>query len=122
MKPPSLRFRSLQARIIVLFLLLLLTVQVASYTFIRSTISTNARRHAQAEVTVGERVSKRLLAQNGQRLVQAAQAMANEFTLREALATRDQPSITSLLRRHTSRVGADFVLLRGNDGRLLAVC
>ena len=119
MKLPALRFRSLQARIIVLFLLLLLTVQVASYTFIRSTISTNARRHAQAEVTVGERVSKRLLAQNGQRLVQAAQAMANDFTLREALATRDQPSITSVLRRHTSRVGADLVMLMGNDGRLL---
>ena len=119
MKLPALRFRSLQARIIVLFLLLLLTVQVASYTFIRNTISTNARRHAQAELTVGERVSKRLLAQNGQRLVQAAQAMANDFALREALATRDQPSITSLLRRHTSRVGADFVMLMGSDGRLL---
>jgi len=120
MRSSVLRLRSLQSRIIALFLLLILTVQLASYTYIQESISTNARRHAQAEILVGERITKRLLNQSGQRLVQTAQAIANDFALREALATRDEPSLASLLRRHGSRGGVDLATLIGPDGRLMA--
>ena len=56
MNLPALRFRSLQARIVIVFLLLLLTVQVAGYAFIQNAILANARRHAQDELAVGARV------------------------------------------------------------------
>ena len=117
MIPPIFRFRSLQARIVVVFLALLLTVQVAGYALIQGAITDNARRHAQDELAVGERVFKRLLAQSAQRLTQAAQALANDFALREALATRDQPAIGAILRRHPDRAGADFAMLMRRDGQ-----
>ncbi len=120
MNLPSLRFRSLQTRIVVVFLLLLLTVQLAGYTFIHSAITDNARRHAQNELAVGERVFNRLLAQNNLRLTQAAQALAADFALREAVATRDRPAIAGILRRHPERSGADLAMVVGTDGRLLA--
>jgi len=117
---PALRFRSLQARIVVVFLALLLTVQVAGYTFIHSAITDNARLHAQDELTVGERVFNRLLAQNAQRLTQAAEALAGDFALREAVAMRDRPAIAAILRRHPERARADLAMLVGTNGRLLA--
>ena len=120
MKPPAFRFRSLQARIVVVFLALLLTVQVAGYAFIHNAITDNARRHAQAELAVAERVFGQLLAQSAQRLAQAAQALGGDFALREAVATRDRPAIASILRRHHERVSADLAMVIGANGRLLA--
>ena len=120
MNLPALRLRSLQARIVVVFLVLLLTVQVAGYAFIHGAITDNARRHAQDELAVGERVFNRLLAQSNLRLTQTAQALAADFALREAVATGDRPAIGAILRRHPERAGADLAMLVGTNGRLLA--
>jgi diguanylate cyclase (GGDEF)-like protein len=117
---PAFRLRSLQARIVVVVLGLLLTVQVAGYTFIHNAITDNARRHSQDELAVGERVFNRLLAQSNLRLAQTAQALATDFALREAIATGDQPAIAAILRRHPERAGADLAMLVGTNGRLLA--
>jgi diguanylate cyclase (GGDEF)-like protein len=120
MNLPTLRFRSFQTRIVVVFLVLLLTVQLAGYTFIHNAITDNARRHAQDELAVGERVFNRLFAQNNLRLAQTAQALAADFALREAVATRDRPAIAAILGRHPERSGADLAMVVGSDGRLLA--
>ncbi len=120
MNLPTLRFRSLQTRIVVVFLVLLVTVQLAGYTFIHNAITDNARRHAQDELAVGERVFNRLLAQSNLRLTQTAQALAADFALREAVATRDRPAIAAILRRHPERSGADLAMVVATDGRLLA--
>jgi len=110
-------FRSLQARIVVVFLALLLTVQLAGYTLIDGAITANAQRHARDELTVGERVLARLLAQDAQRLARAAEALAGDFALREALATRDQPAIAAILRRSPARAGAELALVVEPGGR-----
>jgi diguanylate cyclase (GGDEF)-like protein len=117
---PAFRFRSLQARIVVVFLALLLTVQIAGYGFIDSAITTNARRHAQDELAVSERVFNRLIAQSNLRLLQAAQALAGDFALREALATRDHAAMATILRRHPERASGDLAMLVGTDARVLA--
>ncbi len=119
MSLPAFRFRSLQARIVVVFLVLLLTVQVAGYALIEGAITGNARRNAHDDLAVGERVLQRLLAQTAQRLAQAGEVLANDFALREALATRDQPAIAAILRRQPDRAGADFALLVGRNGQPL---
>src|SRR3990172_957449 len=120
MNLPTLRFRSLQTRIVVVFLVLLLTVQLAGYAFIHNAIANNARRYARDELAVGERVFNRLLAQSNLRLTQTVQALAADFALREAVATRDRPAIAAILRRHPERSGADLTMVVGTDGRLLA--
>jgi hypothetical protein len=119
MSLPAFRFRSLQARIVVVFLVLLLTVQVAGYALIENAITGNARRHAQNELAVGARMFQRLLAQSAQRLTQAGQALAGDFALREAVATRDQAAIAAILRRQPDRASADLALLVAPSGQLL---
>jgi diguanylate cyclase (GGDEF)-like protein len=119
MSSPAFRFRSLQARIVMVFLVLLLTVQVAGYVLIENAITGNARRHAQNELAVGARVFHRLLAQSGQRLTQAGEALAGDFALREAVATRDLAAIGAILRRLPDRAGADLALLVAPNGQLL---
>ena len=119
MNLPALRFRSLQARIVIVFLLLLLTVQVAGYAFIQNAILANARRHAQDELAVGARVFERFLDQHAQRLTQTGLALAGDFALREAIATRDRTAIGAILSRHPERATADLAMLVGPDGQLL---
>jgi diguanylate cyclase (GGDEF)-like protein len=120
MSLPALGFRSLQARIVLVFIALLLAVQLAGYTSIHNAITDNARRHAQDELGVGERVFNRLLAQNTLRLLQTAQSLAADFALREALATRDEPAIAAILRRHPQGAGADLAMLVGANGQAIA--
>ena len=91
--------RSLQARIVIVFLALLLAIQVAGYGVIHRAIGANALLHAHDQLSIGERVFKRLLTQNGQRLEKAAQTVASDFALREALGTKDQASVATLIRR-----------------------
>jgi diguanylate cyclase (GGDEF)-like protein len=112
-------FRSLHARIVVVFLALLAAVQLAGYALIDGAITANAQRHARDELAVGERVLGRLLAQNAQRLARAADALAGDFALREALATRDQPAIAAILRRTPVRAEAELALVVEPGGRLL---
>ena len=114
---PMLRFRSLQARIVVVFLVLLLTVQVAGYALIDGAITGNAHRQAREDLAVGERVLQRLLAQSAQRLTGEAEALGADFALREALATRDQPAIAAILRRSALRAGAGFAMVTGPAGQ-----
>ena len=119
MSIPVLGFRSLQWRIVAVFLLLLLAVQVVGYTFIHNAITDGVRRHAHDQLAVGERVFERLLAQSSERLAVAGQALSNDFALREAIATRDKASIAAVLRRHRDRTSADLVMLFGTNGQLL---
>jgi diguanylate cyclase (GGDEF)-like protein len=117
MSVPMFRFRSLQARIVVVFLLLLLTVQVAGYALIEGAITDNARRYARDELAVGERVLQRLLAQSAQRLGRDAETLAGDFALREALATRDHAAIAAILRRSPVPAGSEFAVVVGSGGR-----
>jgi diguanylate cyclase (GGDEF)-like protein len=117
MSVPAFRFHSLQARIVALFLALLLVVQVAGYALIDGAIAGNARRHAQDDLAVGERVLERMLAQHAERLARAAEVLAGDFALREAIATRDRPAVAAILRRASVRAGAEFAAILGPGGQ-----
>ncbi len=120
MKMLALRFGSLQARIVTLFVLLFLVVQVLGFAFISRAISDNARSSLREELSVGERIFSRQLAQNGQRLIQAANILSADFAFREAIATNDEETITSALRNHGNRIKSDVMMLVGLDGKVVA--
>ena len=120
MKLPKLRFGSLQARIVTLFVLLFLVVQVLGFAFITRAISDNARSSLREELSVGERIFSRQLAQNGQRLILAANILSADFAFREAIATNDEETIASALRNHGNRIKSDVMMLVGLDGKVVA--
>lgn len=115
------RFRRLRTRIIVFFVALLALVQVTGFVFVHGANLNNARAKAEEELNVGQRVFARLLlAQNTDKLSQAARVLAADFAFREAIATHDVGTISSALTNHGERIGADAVLLIDLKGKVIA--
>ena len=115
-----LKLRSLQAHIVVLFMLLMLFVQLAGLVVSQTTITENVRTSVGEQLVAGEKVLRHLLAQNGQQLEQAGRVLAADHGFREALATEDREPIDSALRNHGARIGAGIALLVGLDRHVRA--
>lgn len=115
-----LRLNSLESRIVVFFVVLLMGVQLAVFLSIRAAIEQVAREKIQEELQVGQRVFKRLLDQNSEQLVEATSVLTYDFGFREAIATRDQPTILSALGNHARRIKANGMTLVGLDHMVVA--
>jgi diguanylate cyclase (GGDEF)-like protein len=114
------KIRSLQSRIIIFFVLLMLILQVGGLVLTNEIGVTNARRTIGEELVTGERVFERLLDQDALRVTQAVRILASDFAFREALATHDKQTITSALQNHGARVNAQVMMLVGLDHQILA--
>ncbi|HEX7606206.1 MAG TPA: adenylate/guanylate cyclase domain-containing protein, partial [Usitatibacter sp.] len=120
MIPRSIRPARLQDSIVVFFVVLLMTVQLVSFYFIRYAIGHTAHGTMRNELLMGERVFKRILEQNSQQLVEATSVLTYDFGFREAIATRDRPTIVSALRNHAARIKASGMSVIGMDGIVVA--
>ncbi|NDP58546.1 MAG: EAL domain-containing protein [Oxalobacteraceae bacterium] len=114
------RLRSLESRIVVLFLVLVLIVQLAGFVAIRIGINQNARTAVASELVIGERVFRRLMQQNADNLVTGARVLALDYGFRQAVGSNDNETITSVLENHGARIGATLTLLIGIDREIKA--
>ena len=112
--------RSLQTRIVIFFVLLLCVLQGVTLLLMSAANERIAKSQIAQELVVGERVFRRLLEQNSQQLAQAASVLAADFAFREAIATRDEGTIASVLGNHGRRINANVVMLADLDKKLLA--
>ncbi|MBL8516633.1 MAG: HAMP domain-containing protein [Betaproteobacteria bacterium] len=115
-----LRLNSLENRIVVFFVVLLMVVQLAVFLSIRAAIEQVALGKVREELQVGQRVFKRLLDQNSQQLVEATSVLTYDYGFREAIATRDRPTVLSALANHARRISADGMTLVGLDNIVVA--
>ncbi|MES2583671.1 MAG: EAL domain-containing protein [Pseudomonadota bacterium] len=111
----------LSSRIVLLSLMLLLIVQAAVFSVVRISIEQSAKRQVDQELLVGERVWRRLLDQNAQKLQQGAALLAADYGFREAVNTKDDATIRSVLENHGARIGATVTALMDSDMALRAV-
>lgn len=111
----------LSSRIVALSLLLLLVVQGAVFSVVRISIEQSAQRQLEHELRVGERVWRRLLDQNAQKLAQGATLLAADFGFRAAVSTQDDATIRSVLENHGARIGATITALMDTHMQLRAV-
>jgi len=116
---PSFRL-SLQARILVLFLSLILVVQVGGFVLVNTVGTTAARATIGDELIVGQHVFLRTLRQEEFRLMQGAGLLTADYAFREAIATGDRDTIVSVLGNHGKRIDADLAMLIGLDGKVVA--
>lgn len=84
MKRPLLS--SFRARIVGLFVLLLLVTQVGGFLLINAAVLGNADKVIRNELGTGQRIFNRLLEHNSQGLAEAASIVAADFAFREAIA------------------------------------
>jgi diguanylate cyclase (GGDEF)-like protein len=111
----------LSSRIVALSLLLLLLVQAAVFSVVRIGIEQSARAQVSQELAVGERVWRRLLDQNAQKLAQGAAVLATDFGFRSAVSSGDIDTIRSALQNNGERIGATITALLDTSLELQAV-
>jgi adenylate cyclase len=114
------RGATLQDRIVVFFVVLLMAVLLASFYLIHVTIERTAHDALRSELGVGARVFKRLLEQNSQQLLEATSVLAYDFGFREAIASRDRDTILSALSNHAARIKASGMAVIGLDGIIVS--
>ena len=114
------RFHRLQTRIIALFVVLMVVVQLGGVVLINTVGVSAARATIGAELTRGARVFDRLKEQDSERLVQGARMLSSDYAFREAIATGDGGTIASVMWNHGKRMDADIMMLVGLDGRVVA--
>ncbi|HSQ99461.1 MAG TPA: EAL domain-containing protein, partial [Sphingomicrobium sp.] len=112
--------RSLQTRIMALFVLLLILVQVGGFVLIDTVGVAAARKSLGDELVAGGRVFDRFLDQKAQRLVQEVRVLSADYAFREAISTGDRETISSVLSNHGRRVDASLMMLVGLDGQVIA--
>jgi len=102
------------------FALLFTVVQVSVLVLVDRVGLKIARERNAQELQVGQRVFLRLLDQNRQRLLQAADVLSRDFAFRQAVATGDAPTISSVLNNHGTRIQANVMLLVSPDNIITA--
>jgi diguanylate cyclase (GGDEF)-like protein len=99
---------------------LLLLVQVAVYSVVRSSINSNVRAQLTQELAIGDKVWWRLLDQNAQQLRQGAAVLAADFGFRSALSSGDIETLRSALENSGARIGAPIAALMNTNLALQA--
>ena len=120
MKRDAFKVRSLSGRLALVFALLFTVVQASVLLLVDRSSAGIARERNAEELHVGERVFLRLVEQNQQRLLQAAEVLSKDFAFRQAVATGDSPTIPSVLHNHGARVQASVMMLVSPDNILTA--
>ena len=112
--------RSFQTRLLELFVGVLLLLQVTTMVSVYLAGERTLQRSVAAELRVGARVLDRLLSTRGRQLSESLRVLALDFAFREAVASGDRPTITSVLENHGSRISADLVVLVDLNGSVIA--
>lgn len=115
-------FRSLESRIVRLFLVLILAVQVAGFIFISISINTNADASISKELATGEKVFGKLLTQNAEKLTDRVELLVADNAFRVAIGTEDKETIESVLENQLerTRIEGSVAMQVGLDRRIKA--
>ncbi|MRW84654.1 EAL domain-containing protein [Pseudoduganella sp. FT26W] len=116
-----LRFRSLETRIVTLFLALIVAVQVVGLLVIQRGIDNNARLAISSELGNGSKIFRRLLDQNAQNLRFGARLLARDTAFVAAIGNNDESdraTIESALANSGRRIKASLTMLIGDDRKI----
>ncbi|SFU57588.1 putative bifunctional diguanylate cyclase/phosphodiesterase [Pseudoduganella namucuonensis] len=119
----SFHFRSLESRIVTLFLLLIVLVQVVGLLVIQRGIESNARAAIAMELNNGGKVFRRLLEQNAQSLRFGARLLARDTAFVAAIGNNeeaDRATIESALANHGRRIKASASMLVSAERKITA--
>ncbi len=108
--------RSFQTKLLALMVCVLFLLQAATLIAVRVAGQRNLQNTLADELRVGARVLNRILWARGRQLSDTVRVLASDFAFREAVASGDRPTITSVLTNHGSRIAADAVFLISLDG------
>lgn len=112
----KLPFKSLQSRIIFLFLTLILVVQFIGFIAIWVNINKNARVAIKEQLGIGEQVLRTVIIRRGENLTLSARILATDYGFRQAIASNDSETIKSALENTGARIESDVNMLYSPEG------
>ncbi len=113
-------FRSFQTKLLALMVVALVLLQAATLIAVHVAGQRTMRKSLAEELRVGSRVLDRILSGRGSQLSDTVRVLASDFAFREAIASGDRPTITSVLKNHGSRIAANTAVLVSLDGVVVA--
>ncbi len=113
------RFRTLRAKLSVLYAGLFVLVMVALAIVAQILIADNATRAVRSELAASSSVFDRIWALRARALGDSADVLARDFGFRSAVATGDRPTIVSALANLRERAGVATVFLTMQDGTVI---
>ncbi|MYM83518.1 EAL domain-containing protein [Duganella sp. FT50W] len=119
----NLRFRSIESRIVTLFLVLVVALQLIGLLVIQRGIDNNARLAIGAELNNGTKVFHRLLEQNAQSLRFGARLLARDTAFVAAIGNNDEgdrATIESALENSGRRIQASLSMLISDQRKITA--
>jgi diguanylate cyclase (GGDEF)-like protein len=78
------------------------------------------KAQALEQLSLGERVAEEVLERRTSLILSRLDVVVRDFGFRSAIASGDRPTADSALTNHAMRVNADFAVLLGGDGNILA--
>src|SRR3954451_1192000 len=112
--------RSFQTKLLLLLIAVLVLLQAGTLISVHLAGQQTIRRSIDKELGIGARVLDQTLATRARQLQDSLRVLALDFAFREAIASADLPTTTSVLSNHGSRIAADAVVLIGLDGKVTA--
>src|SRR5947209_13697923 len=112
--------RSFQARLLYLLIAILVLLDAGTLISVYVAGQRTLRKTVAEQLRVGSRVLNRILDTRARQLSDSLRVLALDFAFREAIASADVPTITSVLANHGSRIAADAVVLVDLDGKVTA--
>ena len=112
--------RSFQARLLYLLIAILVLLDAGTLISVYYAGQSTLHRTVADQLQVGSRVLNRILDTRASQLSDSLRVLALDFAFREAIASADVPTITSVLANHGRRIAADAVVLVNLDGVVTA--
>jgi diguanylate cyclase (GGDEF)-like protein len=112
--------RSFQARLLYLLIAVLVLLEAGTLISVHFAGQQTLRRSITDELSVGTRVLDRILETRARQLSDALRVLVRDFPFREAVASTDLATVTSVLDNHGKRIDADVVALISLDGIVTA--
>ena len=111
---------SFRNRVLVLIVGLVIVTQTVTFFAVAARTQRDVQARAAEQLRSGGSVVQQFMHIRSGQLAAAAAVLAGDFGLRSAVASGEASTMLSAVRNHSTRIGADLVLLIGTDGRILA--
>lgn len=99
-----------------LILLTLITLQISNWWFIRN----YHQQQLATQVATADNFLQQYLHSREANLLNSAEVITKDFGFRQAIASEDVPTISSMLSNHSQRMDADLLLIANRQGEFIA--
>ncbi|MCL7942696.1 EAL domain-containing protein [Marinobacter sp. ATCH36] len=109
-----------RGRLVIVMVALVAFVSLSIGALLMLYLFEDEKARALEQLKLGERVTTEVLQRRTSLILSRLDVVVRDFGFRSAIASGDRPTADSALTNQTGRVGADFALLIGNEGNILA--